>query len=143
MIITVINRTHRSRVFSTRIFLTLCWSILLVMFFDSCAWIFDGLEGTLYRRLNYVSNFLLFFFQPLPLTIWLYYADFLLNNSAQRLKRRWYYFLPFIIVATVTVISLFNGKIFYIDEQNIYYRGSWFVYLSFFYAFPILVPFIF
>ncbi|MDC7126492.1 MAG: GGDEF domain-containing protein [Spirochaetales bacterium] len=142
MIIVMTYLTQKNRSFSTELFLVFSWSTLVVLILDSVTWIVNGSDCVFCRELNYLSNFLLFLLQPVPITIWLLYVDFTLNKSKERLKKCWFYYLPFIVTLAVLIVSIFTDCMFYIDENNIYQRESLVYFLTIFYIFPILYPYV-
>ncbi|MBN2510461.1 MAG: GGDEF domain-containing protein [Spirochaetales bacterium] len=121
MIIIMINRKQIYKSFSTRLFINLCASTILLLLLDAVSWALNG-KG---YWLEYISVLLFYLIEPVPLVIWLCYLDYHLNASAERLKRRWYYMQPFLVVLVLLVINVFHPVIFYVDERAMYQRGDW------------------
>ena len=123
MIIVFVSLKRNTRSVPNRLYLGLCWSTLIVLIFDAAAMLVDKNVNGNWIWLNYLTNFLLFLFMPLPFTIWMYYTDFILNKTERILKKRWYFSLPFFLTILVMFYSAFTGLIFYVDKNNVYHRG--------------------
>ncbi|MDC7124192.1 MAG: GGDEF domain-containing protein, partial [Spirochaetales bacterium] len=130
MIIGVISLKKREASFSTRIFSAICWSTILILSIDTVNWFTDGKEGSLAYWLTYLSNFLVFLFEPLPLLLWLCYVDFQLNKSFERIKKRCFYCHPFVFTLCLMIFSIFTDFVFSVDSNNVYHRGPGFLVLT-------------
>ena len=72
-----------------------------------------------------------FILNPMPFFLWTLYVNFKVYEDKKRLKRIskitvW----PVVINAVLAVLSSFCGLVFFIDDNNIYNRGSWFWVIS-------------
>jgi diguanylate cyclase (GGDEF)-like protein len=119
MIIHMIGKKQSYRSYSTRLFLGLCWSTIILLALDVVFWLVNGVNS----QLIYVTTIAYFLAEPLPLIIWLCYLDFHVHNSRERLRKRWYYTQPLIFIAVLLLISTFTNFIFSIDSAGQYQRG--------------------
>ena len=119
MIVILINQKQSFKSYSSRLFMQLCLSTIALLALDAFSW---AVNGTGYL-IEYVSVFLFYLVEPIPLVIWLCYLDYHLYRSIARLKRRWYYVQPFIIVAVLLIVNFFTRIIFHVDGDNMYRRG--------------------
>lgn len=88
----------------------------------------DGNLGTVYPLLNRTSNFLLFLLNPVLPSIWLLYVNFVIFRDEETTKKL---ITPLIMLnavnAIIVVASQFNGWYYFIDSNNIYTRGPFFI----------------
>lgn len=88
---------------------------------------FDGYAEVFYPALNQIGNFLLFLINPIIVSLWLLYAYFQIYDDNKKLK------FPLYVIVFSNVInfilltfSQFSGWYYYIDQNNIYHRGTFF-----------------
>lgn len=88
---------------------------------------FDGNPGTIYSALNFYGNFFIFLLNPILPTLWLLYVHCQIYHEV-KISRNWFYTLIIINVinAIFVLLSQVFGWYYYIDEENIYHRGSLF-----------------
>ena len=123
LIIIIMIRSKQSyKSFSTRLFLLLCWSTILLLMLDAVTWIFNGYD----YRLEKISIYAFYLSETLPLVIWLCYLDYHLHQSNERLRSRWYYMHPVILNSIFLVVNIFTNFFFYIDSDAMYQRGPGF-----------------
>ena len=104
---------------------------------------FDGNPGTYYSEFNSFGNFFLFMFSPIVPSLWLLYAHCEIYHDESQTKRLMKpLFIVIAINAIMTVLSLFFGWFYYIDEENIYHRGPFFLFSVTFAIGLILIAFI-
>ena len=89
---------------------------------------FDGSGNPLYIVLNHSTNFLLFIFNLVIPSLWLLYVHTRVYEE-QMLNKKLSYFLwgVNILNAIFVTISLKYGWIYYIDKNNIYHRGPYYL----------------
>jgi len=117
------NRDHQFM--DSRLFLRLIVSISLVIIFEGLSWIVDGKPGAAMRIAGYVINVIFYALIFAPMGIYLIYVDhFTAPNRPLILS---FYFWTAIAVALMgalfAVLSPIKGLLFYLDENNIYFRG--------------------
>lgn len=117
------NRDHQFM--DSRLFLRLIISISLVIIFEGLSWIFDGKPGAAMRIASYVVNVIFYALIFTPMGVYLIYVDhFTAPNRPLVLS---FYFWTAIAVAVMgalfAILSPIKGLLFYLDENNTYFRG--------------------
>ena len=118
------RQTNRHE-FINRIYLALIIFTMAILFFDSFQVAFDGYNTVLARIILEVSTFIYFALNPMIALIWVLYIDFHIFRSIKKVKRAIYAALPFLLTHLVFLILSISGNnyIYYIDQQNNYFRG--------------------
>ncbi len=106
----------------TRIFKLLAWSTIGVLFLEILTWIADGHTDPGLRWLVYGSNYLYLLFSPLPAIAWINYFDYVIYGSATRLRKKWYYLQPYVLIVIMVLITPLTNFLFYVDDANVYHR---------------------
>ncbi|MFP4383450.1 MAG: GGDEF domain-containing protein [Spirochaetia bacterium] len=112
------------KILSTRYFILLTYSVILLLVLECLSWTADGKQGSVNYHLNYLTHFVFLLLNPLPPVLWLCYLDLNVHNSLKRLRKRGYYMLPLLLAGILMVVSLFTGFVFTINEANFYTRGD-------------------
>ncbi len=104
----------------------LCTTIMLVT--DLLGWLFDGVEGRAVHGLLLTIHTIYYAVHALPTICYILYAELLLYQNPQRL-RRWKVPLMTLsgLLALAAIATPVTGWFFYIDAQNVYSRGTWFI----------------
>lgn len=89
---------------------------------------FDGHPGTYIEVINRVSNFLVFFLNPLIPTLWAFYVYFQIGRNETGIIR-WLYGLAAVNVVNfiLLIFTQFTGWYYTIDSNNVYHRGPLFI----------------
>lgn len=107
------------------LFMTLVLLNMGLIVIDQPTWTFNGLPGMQYRLIIHAVNFLLFVIEPVGLALWILYANYLVYHDENRIaKLKKYLAIPLMFNMLLSIISLFTGWFFRIDELNIYHRGD-------------------
>ena len=107
------------------LFMTLVLLNMGLIVIDLLTWTFNGLPGMQYRLIIHAVNFLLFVIEPVGLALWILYANYLVYHDENRIaKLKKYLAIPLMFNMLLSIISLFTGWFFRIDELNIYHRGD-------------------
>jgi diguanylate cyclase (GGDEF)-like protein len=89
---------------------------------------FDGNQGTVYRLINHTGNFLIFMIPPIMPSIWLLYVHNEVFQNEDKTRR---FSIPLYLVFGINfvllVISQITGWYYYIDAENVYHRGPFFL----------------
>ncbi|HAN44740.1 MAG TPA: hypothetical protein DCP97_05050 [Ruminococcaceae bacterium] len=89
---------------------------------------FDGKPGTVYAQINYWGNLLIFSLSAILPSLWLMYVHYQIFQQATKTKRL---ILPLAAVnaanAFMVALSQPFGWFYYIDQNNIYHRGRYFI----------------
>ena len=117
--ILVLLRKKRVQSLQSRLFRRMIWSIIALLALDDVLWVMNG-KAPLPL---YVVTFIYFLAETLPLILWFCYLDYFIFHSLDRLRKRWYYIQPFLLVFAILAASIPSGFIFSVDENAIYRRG--------------------
>lgn len=89
---------------------------------------FDGKPDTIYLIINHFGNFMIFFLSPILPSLWFLYVHFQVSHEELKIRRLFY---PLLVInainAVMVVLSQSYGWLYYIDNDNIYHRGSLFL----------------
>ncbi len=118
----LVGKEYRGR--QDKIFLlALCLhTVLLVL--DIATWIIDGKSGLFFYYLNWITNLLVYSFSFIVINVFMLYIWEGIPLS--QLTRHIVVGIPVLVTAIFIIlllISLFNGSIFYIDQDNWYHLG--------------------
>ena len=105
-----------------KLFRWLIITTILMLMLEVLGWVFDGQPGTLNFFFNSISNFFFIAFNVVVVSLWTSYIDYIIYEDEERLKRRWYYFQPTIIIFILAVINLFYPILYVINDENVYSR---------------------
>lgn len=132
------NDTYRSRgpvLISQNAFRAIIWANIVTMICNVIQVIYDG---TMFRFSNLIENVTIFLYYVLHVVvafIFGLYVDYELYPDTERFKKRFpYYTIPIIFNTLLSIISIWTGWYFKINENNSYERGPVFY-------FPILISF--
>jgi diguanylate cyclase (GGDEF)-like protein len=94
---------------------------------DAFAWKFNGLKGSMNLTLNTGFNFLLYVLEPIPPSLSVLYTRYHVFSSDVKVKEKRKILMVFLLLnLMICIISLFTGSFFYVDQNNIYHRGTYF-----------------
>lgn len=110
------------------LFLLIQIAVAIMLILEMASWICDGSYGMNVPVLNKIINALFLGLNPLFLSLWWMYLDFFFHKDKKKvLSRSILYFIPTMLFLASSITSIWTGHIFYINEQNEYVRGSWFI----------------
>lgn len=113
--------------FQDRIFILIILVTIFLLIVDSMSR-FDGKPGTIYETINWIGNYLSFSLSPVLPVLWFKYVYYQIFKDKKVIKMLKYPFLILFLINIIMVqISQYTGWLYYIDENNIYYRGPYFV----------------
>lgn len=104
--------------YRSRVFVGIIITGMLMLGLEMFSRLFDGIDGSIYYYLNWITNFLFRASTTIIIMLWGIYIDYSLFNSKERLKKRWYYIQPVLFVVGLSIINLFYPFIFTITENN-------------------------
>jgi diguanylate cyclase (GGDEF)-like protein len=107
---------------TVRLFNILIWVNIYMLMLEILSWHFDGMSGEFNWYANYVINLLFSWSSPLITCVWASYIDYHMFHSLKRLKKRWFYMQPMIIMTIFMIINFSTPFIFSVNENNIYSR---------------------
>jgi diguanylate cyclase (GGDEF)-like protein len=91
---------------------------------------FDGNAAGIYHVMNTFGNFVIFLMSPVLPSLWVAYVYLQVFRDERKTRKRLLYPLCIInaINAVVPIFSQFFGWLYYIDSDNIYHRGPFFLF---------------
>ena len=113
----------------------LFWSLIvtdaLICVLDIGMFLLDGKTGFAFRQAYLADTAAYYILNPMLCALWYFYIDYHIFRSVERLKKIILpMLLPAIASAVLSVTSIFNGFLFYIDDANVYHRGSGFLVMA-------------
>lgn len=116
-----------------KLFFSLLILNIVIIIIDILGWAFNGLPGTANYFFNKGFNLMLYIFVPVAPTIWVLYTYYFVFRDEQKVRRiKCVLYTLLLINAVISVISLYTGWYFSVDNMNIYHRGNLFYfYLSY------------
>jgi len=140
---------HASKFFerdslSDKLYMLILYVTMLLLAVDILSR-FDGNSSMIYPVFNQIGNFLSFFLSPVLPSLWVAYVHFYIFPNERKTKGLFY---PLCILnvlnASALVISqlLGFGWFYYIDTENIYHRGPFFLIPAFITIILMLVAFV-
>jgi len=110
-----------------KIFTAILASNIVLLALDALGWFLDGKPGSTEALLYIVLMCFYYIMNPVPPYLWSLYADYLVFNDENRIRKLLLPFLiPVIIIAVLTLATPYTNLMFYMDKSNIYHRGPWF-----------------
>ncbi|SHI01902.1 diguanylate cyclase (GGDEF) domain-containing protein [Sporobacter termitidis DSM 10068] len=114
-----------------KLFMLLVYTEAFILIVDSLMWLLDGRPGALTRNIYIAVTVLYYILTPGLCMVWYFYVDFHVYKDAGHLKK---VLLPAVAPAFInlvlSVLSAFNGLLFYIDGGNVYHRGRLFFIMA-------------
>jgi diguanylate cyclase (GGDEF)-like protein len=122
--------------YNNKTFVHLLQTNIALIILDQLGVVSNGTNGFFVYAGSAVSNVMLFTISPLASILWLKYISFQIFNNEGRIKKwQWLFYSIFTLNAIASVVSIRTGWFFYIDSQNIYSRGTYFlIHIVFIYA---------
>ncbi len=147
MIIFFNIRNKKERyLYDQKLFILILFFNILILIVDTATWVLNTKSGDHARYMNIISNTVYYILNPVPCMLWSLYADFQINKDVKRVKKiSLPLSLPVLINAVLALLSPAKGLLFYVDSNNVYYRGKLFLlmclicYFYFVYTFIMLV----
>lgn len=137
VILISLNRHKESYHTGNKILKAIILVDILLMILDASNYLLDGQPGILFFALNYSFQIISFTIAPSIGLLWFYFVNVFIHKKPIPLKKKHVLFLiPLFINMLFAIYSLFESSIFYIDNDNVYHRGNFFlvyVFISYFY----------
>lgn len=126
-----IRRSAVKFLLEQKLFMAMLFSNALILVWDIILWLLDGKPGLLVGASYPFLTACYYALNPAISVIWYFYADYQIYKSEKHLKKM---LVPMIIPAGINLVlsllSIFNGWMFYIDKNNIYHRGNLFYLMA-------------
>lgn len=102
----------------------------LILSMDSLTWIFDGKNDPIGTFILTIANVIYYILDPVICMLWALYIDYQINHDSSRIRR----YLPVLLIpvmvnAILALLSIRGDYLFYIDENSVYHRGAYFLFL--------------
>ena len=125
-----------------KLFIYMSLSILLILTLETLTCIINKRPELWLIPVSTVLHIFIFVLSPAASFAWYYFnRKFILEDSNINNISRIVFFAPIIINAVLVVLSPINHTVFYIDDTNVYHRGSYIIFVSlltYFYMFAAL-----
>ncbi len=133
MIIFFNIRNKKERyLYDQKLFILILFFNILILIVDTATWVLNTKSGDHARYMNIISNTVYYILNPVPCMLWSVYADFQINKDVKRVKKiSLPLSLPVFINAVLALLSPAKGLLFYVDSNNVYYRGKLFLLMCF------------
>ncbi|NMA84348.1 MAG: diguanylate cyclase [Epulopiscium sp.] len=128
LLIVYINVHNRSKkIFtSNNLFVALVRINMIMLVIDLCKWLLNGVPGSFSMISNKTFNFLHYSLAPAAPILWLLYTNYQVYHDQKRLRKlKYILFFPFILNSLASVLSLYTGWIYIVDDNNFYHRGKY------------------
>ncbi len=127
----IFHDVHRTT--SRKIFWRMILSNSLLLLTEMMLNIFTGVDSPVARLLLPAVVLIFYIFNPVPEAFWVLYLDAILQRNEKKRNKVLIILvaLPVVINAIFSIISPSTGFLFYIDAQNIYHRGPYFLLMIF------------
>lgn len=123
-----LRRNAEKQSYEQTIFLYLIASIALILLFDIGMVLIDGQTFRYAELFNSMITLIYYILTPLPCLFWaLYIESIIFHDKEKTIRRLKFLSIPAVLFAVGSVASLFGDFLFYIDVQNIYHRGAFFM----------------
>lgn len=117
-------KTHSA---SRRAFKRFVVVVMLCMVADMCSYLFDMQQFPFARVLNHASMFASVLLTVYVGFSWSFLFDLLFHikrSKRNQILNTLLWLSPTIIMLVLLVVNLFTGFLYYVDENNVYHRGS-------------------
>lgn len=124
------NRLDRNEELNRK-FMVMSVVVFTELFLETTAYVIDGKSGFLIRIISVLIYTVIFSIAPAVTYVWyLFVRRWIITNSKMTKKTKILLHIPILINLIITILSPFYGFIFYVDENNIYYRGKFFLIIA-------------
>ena len=122
---------NKKRKADEKLYLGLIVSTSIVMILNLIMNAINGKPGYLPRQTHIFVGVIYFVLNTIPYLCWSLYVEFYIHRSVRRLKK----LAPILSIQAIasivlSIVSVFNRGIFFIDENNLYNRGHLFWLLA-------------
>jgi len=79
--------------------------------------------SSFHEFINWASNFVLLLLIPVFASTWAVYIDYIVFESIPRLKSRYMYYVPTLLIFLLLIVNFFIPFLFEIDLNNLFHKG--------------------
>ena len=115
-----------------KIFLALMHSNILLLLTDTLIFAIKGNTFPFSREILLLVTAVYYIYNPIPGFIWAFYADHIIHGDSGIKKKLIPFSLPVVFNTILSVLSTHWNIYFYIDENNMYRRGKFFLVMPVF-----------
>ena len=134
------SRTNRY-LLDQKLFIALLYTTAIILVLDSIMWIVDDIPGQVLRILYLVTTVLYYSLNPVICVIWFLYVDYYINRDSIHIRKLCLpAFFPVAVNLILSILSISENIMFYIDENGRYYRGRFFFILPAICLFFLIYP---
>lgn len=121
------NKFEDDKKFNNKIFKSMMQLTFVLLFIDILSR-FDNKPGSFYSFFNHIGNFLIFSLSPIIGSLWLLYVHNQVFNNERKTRKLIIPLICFnLLNLIIVVLNQFYGYLYYIDKNNIYSRGPYFI----------------
>ena len=114
--------------YSNKLYFILIWSNICVLVLDSITFLVDGQASVFSHIMLMFSMSTYYIFHIVIIVFWMLYVSYNIEQSTKRFKYVFIIAGPlFLIHSIFALLSLAGDYIFYIDSNNMYHRGQYFL----------------
>lgn len=114
-----------------RLFIAMVLNNALLLILDIAMFFLNGIQGQHIRVLISIVTVLYYVFTVLICALWYLYVNYYILRNKELLRKRIISIsLPLVIVFILSIISVFREVVFFIDENNVYHRGKYFLIMA-------------
>ncbi len=130
---------------SNRMLTVMIGALGIMLLSDSAAWYFRGSPAGAAHIIVKAANFIAYFMNFLLPVLFFFFFAGIIEDEKGRDVLKWIA-SPVIGICIFSlillVVSQFNGMLYFIDEDNYYHRGNWFLFVSVLYLLVLMMFFI-
>jgi diguanylate cyclase (GGDEF) domain len=126
-----IYNVSQQYLFEQKLFLGLLILNAALLLLDTFQWLLNGRPGVSFRLASIIIAAIYSALTPAPCFIWSLYADYQVYQNKERIKKLFVPMIaPIFINIIISLLSVFYGFTFKIDQNNIYHRGCLFYFMA-------------
>lgn len=132
LLLIFLNIRHRNEKYliDQKLYLALLSFNVLILITDTFTWVLDGQNTRFFRILLLFVTTLYYILNPVICMMWSLYIDFQICRDENRLKKLFPPMLiPILFNTVISILSVFYPIMFYIDANNVYHRGKYYLIL--------------
>lgn len=124
-------QSSQQYLFEQKLFLAILALNAALLILDTLQWLLIGMLGTPYRFASVLIAVLYSALTPVPCFFWSLYADYQVYQDTKRIKK-WLIprITPLLFNTVISLLSVFYGFSFNIDQRNVYHRGPLFYFMA-------------
>lgn len=126
----IARNVHKSEL--RNIFWGLLISNIILLSLELLLNTFTGMDSAYVGTLLPIIICIFYIMNPIPEALWIFYLDAVIRRNEQRgmsKKSAIIICLPLVLNVSLSIISIYNGSLFYVDEHNVYHRGPYFLWM--------------